>query len=125
MSPCSEERTQLLGSAHEHSFSYDNDPRPGQRSLCCSCGTYLNEHAPDHPYGGQAGPNGMYARWCLRDDCDWRGTTKPQKDAGLSTVDALLLGLIVIPLLLLAFVVGGQDVICGHGGQQAYCETSR
>lgn len=76
---------------HEHSFSYDNDPRPGQRSMCCPCGTYLFEHAPGHPYGVQAGPNGMYARWCLRDDCDWRGTTAPGRDLGAVTVAFLLL----------------------------------
>jgi hypothetical protein len=35
------------------------------------------EHAPGHPYGVQAGPGGMYARWCLLDDCEWRDTTKP------------------------------------------------
>lgn len=39
------------------------------------------EHAPGHRYGVQPGPNGMYARWCLRDDCDWRDTTKPGESA--------------------------------------------
>lgn len=67
--------------AHEHSFSYDNDPRPGQRSMCCSCGTYLFEHAPGHPYGVQAGPAGMFARWCLVDGCGWRETTGSAKQA--------------------------------------------
>lgn len=36
------------------------------------------EHAPGHPYGVQAGPNGMYARWCLIDGCGWRETTSPK-----------------------------------------------
>lgn len=52
---------------HEHEFSYDEHGR-----MRCACGTYLFEHAKDHPYGSQPGPGGMYARWCLRDDCDWR-----------------------------------------------------
>lgn len=57
------------------------------------------------------------------DGCQW--TPRATSDAGLSTVGALLLGLIAIPLLLLAFVVGGQSVICGHGGQQSYCQADR
>lgn len=57
---------------HEHEFSRD----PAGR-MRCACGTYLFQHAPDHPYGSQAGPNGLYARWCLRDDCDWRSSHPP------------------------------------------------
>ena len=54
---------------HRHHFEYDSAGRKR-----CACGTYLFQHAPDHPYGAQAGPNGMSAVWCLRDDCDWRET---------------------------------------------------
>lgn len=32
------------------------------------------EHAPGHPYGAQAGPGGMHARFCLLPGCGWRDT---------------------------------------------------
>lgn len=38
-----------------------NQPRP-------------QEHAPGHPIGAQPGPGGIHARWCKRDDCEWRDT---------------------------------------------------
>jgi hypothetical protein len=55
---------------HQHVFEYDEQGRKR-----CECGTYLFQHAPGHPYGSQAGPNGMYASWCLLDGCDWRETS--------------------------------------------------
>lgn len=93
--------------AHEHTFAYENDPRPGQRSMCCTCGTYLNEHAPGHPYGVSAGPRGMFARFCLVDGCDWRNS-----DAGYVSTVAFLLAVIVGAMLFLALWAGGQRAVC-------------
>jgi hypothetical protein len=95
--------------AHEHEFVNDENGRKR-----CACGTYLFQHAPDHPYGSQPGPGGMYARWCLRTDCDWRET-------GASTVGVLLLCLIVLPLLALALLKGGERVMCGQDPTIQYC----
>lgn len=55
---------------HEHSYAYDDAGR-----MRCDCGTYLFQHAPGHPVGVQAGPNGMSARWCHLEDCDWQETS--------------------------------------------------
>lgn len=43
------------------------------------------------------------------------------RDAGLSVVGALLLGCVLIPLLLLAVVKGGERVMCGQDPTIAYC----
>jgi hypothetical protein len=111
--------------AHEHAFSYDNDHRPGQRSLCCACGVYLSQHAPGHPIGVQPGPNGMYARFCLVPGCDWR-ETKGLADAGRVEAGALaatfLFCVVLISLFALA-VIGSRAGLCkadpmGH----SYCK---
>jgi hypothetical protein len=51
-----------------HTFEYDEHGRKR-----CECGTYLFEHAPDHPYRASAGPKATHCR-CLREDCDWAET---------------------------------------------------
>lgn len=95
----------------------------------CRCGHHRAHHVTTckamRPVGIGSTPPGFQQR---TERCPCLGFTlwqTAEKDAGISAVGALLLGLIAIPLLLLAFIVGGQDVICGHGGEQSYCETAR